>query len=161
MKPWLLYTLLLSAGPVAAQRPTAEAAQPVGGFWPVGAGGAITFTAPAAQGQAAPLAQAEHVRAWLTRTCVRWDELQTGRDSVQAYRGQLSGAHPGVVLTFALRLARRPAGWVYRLGTCQVGAPTGQGLVQWLPLQRVLRDADFQPDVQAFAQQLQRALPTL
>ncbi len=70
-------------------------------------------------------------------------------------------AHAGVVLTFVVRLTRPPAGWQYQLLAFQVGAPTGEGLVQYVPLQQVIDDADYRPDVTSFQQQLQRALPTL
>lgn len=162
VRPVLFGLLLLSARPALAQRPVAEMRSPAGGFWAVDYRGLVGFTGPAARPQVGPLAQAEHVRAWLTRTCgTSWQEQQTGQDSVQVYRGQLTGKHVGTILTFTLRLARQPGGWVYRLGSCQVGAPTGEGQVQWLPLHRVLGEVDFQADVQAFQRQLQGTLPSL
>ena len=162
MKAWL-FPLLLSAAPAAAQRPTAEAARPAASFWPLNAQtGAVTFTGLVAHPMAPALQQAEHLRAWLTSTCsTTWDELQP-TDSTQLYRGQLRGVHPGVGLRFLVRLSRRPAGWHYQLVLFEVRSPTGQpDLVHWLPLHRLLNDADFRPDVADFQRQLQRALPSL
>lgn len=165
MKAWGFYFLLLAhAAPAAAQRPTAEAARPAGGFWPLDARtGTVVFAAPVAHPTAPALTQAEHLRAWLTQTCgPAWSELQSGAaDSAQLYQGQLRGVHAGVVLTFALRVSRQPTGWQYRLFACQVSSPTTAGITHWLPLHRLLEDADFRPDVRRFQQQLQRALPGL
>jgi hypothetical protein len=107
------------------------------------------------------LVQAEHLRAWLTSTCSTWAELQTQTDSTQLYQGQLRGVHAGVALRFAVQVRRQPMGWRYTLLGFRVGAPTGAGLVQWVPLQRVLDDRDYQVDVSSFQLQLQRALSTL
>lgn len=161
MKAWLCCFLLL-AGPAAAQRPTAEAARPAVAFWQFDAPtGTVAFTAPTACPTATALQQAEHLRAWLTRTCSTWAELAADVDSTQHYRGQLAGVHAGVTLTFAVRVSRGPAGWQYRLFACQVSSPTGAGLVHWLPLHRLLDDPDFRPDVLSFQQQLRQALPRL
>jgi hypothetical protein len=161
--PYLWLLLLASAAPAAAQRPTAEAARPAVSFWPLDAQtGTVAFVAPTRQPTAPALRQAEHARAWLTSTCGKaWSELQTAADSTQLYQGRLQGIHPGVVLNFALRVNRQPAGWQYRLFACQVSSPTNAGITHWLPLHRLLKDSDFRPDVRSFQQQLQRALPGL
>lgn len=160
---WLrLLAGLLLGLPALAQRPTAEAAPAAAIFWPLDAAtGTVLFTNPTAQPLASGLRQAEHLRAWLTTLCSEWQELQTRADSTQLYRGQLRGVHAGVVLTFAVRLGRPPVGWQYQLLAFEVGAPTGEGRVQFVPLQRVLTDADYRPDVASFQRQLQRALPKL
>ncbi|RZJ94627.1 MAG: hypothetical protein EOO60_02645 [Hymenobacter sp.] len=106
--------------------------------------------------------QPEHLRTWLTSTCVTWTELQTQADSTQLYRGQLRGVHAGVALRFAVQIRRQPTGWQYTLLAFQVRLPTGDpNLAHWLPLRGLLDDPDFQPDVASFQQQLQRALPSL
>ena len=155
--------LLLLAGPAFAQRPTAEAARPITPFWQVDAHtGAVAFTGSVVQPTAPALAQAEHVRAWLTRTCSTWTELQTSADSAQLYQAQVRGVHAGVDLRFLVRLSRRPAGWHYQLVLFEVRSPTGRpDVVHWLPLQRLLVDPDFRPDVASFQRQLQQALPKL
>jgi hypothetical protein len=159
----VLFFLLLTAGPVAAQRPTAEPARLATSFWPLDAvTGTVVFTGPTRQPLAPALVQAEYLRAWLTSTCSTWAELPSQVDSTQYYRGQLRGVHEGVALSFAVRVSRRPlVGWQYMLLGFRVGAPTGEGLVQWAPLQRVLEDRDYQLDLRSFQQQLQRALPSL
>ncbi|MGI4872856.1 MAG: hypothetical protein ACRYFX_16985 [Janthinobacterium lividum] len=159
----LLWGVLLLATPAAAQRPTAEAARPAGAFWPTNARtGVVAFTGPLRQPTAPALAQAEHLRAWLTSTCTTWSEVQTSADSAQLYRGQLAGVHEGVGLRFLVRLSRRASGWRYQLLLFDVRSPTGQpGLVHWLPLHRLLNDPDFRPDVADFQRQLQQALPGL
>lgn len=158
----LLAGLLLTSPCAWAQRPTAEAAPLAASFWPLEvATGTVCFTGPTAQPGVSGLRQAEHLRVWLTRTCPVWNELQTKADSSQLYRGQLRGAHAGVVLTFVVRLTRPAAGWQYQLLAFQVGAPTGEELLQYVPLRRVLDDADYRSDVTSFQQQLQRALPSL
>ena len=53
----------------------------------------------------------------------------------------------------------RPTGLYSRLASFRVGAPTGQGLVQWSPLHRLFDEVDFRPELTSF--QLQRALPAL
>lgn len=162
MKGWLLW-LLLAAGPVHAQRPTAEAARAPVSFWPLEARtGTVVFTAPTIRPAASALWQAEHVRDWLTQLCgTSWGEQQAGTDSVQLYQGQLQGVHAGVALRFAVRLKRKAAGWHYQLGACEVRSPTGTEVVHWLPLHRLLDDPDFRPDVKYFQQRLQLALPSL
>lgn len=162
MKPWLPIALLL-ASPAAAQRPTAEAARAPAPFWPIDAvTGTVVFRGPTARPLAPALAQAEHLRAWLTGTCSTWSELQAQADSTQLYQGQLRGVHAGVVLRFAVQVRQQRAGWQYVLLAFQVRSPTGDPkLVHWLPLQRLLDDADFRPAVANFQQQLQGALPTL
>jgi hypothetical protein len=161
VKVWFLF-LLLFASPAAAQRPTAEAAQSQVAFWPINhSTGTVVFTALTVRPLAPALAQAEHLRAWLTSTCSTWAELQTQADSTQLYQGQLRGVHAGVALRFAVQVRRQPTGWRYTLLGFRVGAPTGDGLVQWVPLQRVLDDQDYRVDVRSFQQQLQRALPAL
>jgi hypothetical protein len=108
------------------------------------------------------LVQAEHLRAWLTSTCSTWSEQQAQADSTQLYHGQLRGVHAGVVLRFAVQVRRQQSSWQYMLLAFQVRSPTGEpDLVHWLPLQRLLDDPDFRPDVASFQQQLQRALPML
>jgi hypothetical protein len=151
VKAWLPLFLLL-AGPVAAQRPTAEAAQPPAPFWPIDAAtGTVVFRSPTARPLAPALAQAEHLRAWLTGTCSTWGEQQAQADSTQLYQGQLRGVHAGVVLRFAVQVRRQRAGWQYTLLAFQVRSPTGEpGLAHWLPLQRLLDDPDFRPDVASF-----------
>jgi len=157
-----LLGLLASYLPAQAQRPTAEVASASGSFWPLEATtGAVRFTGPTGHPLAAGRRQAEHLRAWLTSTCPDWQEFQTLVDSTQLYQGQLRGVHPGVVLRFVGQLQRLPTGWHYQLLAFQVGAPTGEGLVQYVPLARVLADADYRADVASFQQQLQRALPQL
>ncbi|MVN78100.1 hypothetical protein GO988_17355 [Hymenobacter sp. HMF4947] len=158
-----LVPLLLLATPAFAQRPTAEAAPPAVSFWPLDAAtGTVVFTAPTARPRVPALGQAEHLRAWLSSTCADWTELPSQADSTQFYRGQLRGVHAGVLLNFAVRVSRRPlVGWQYMLLGFRVGAPTGAGLVQWVPLHRVLDDRDYQSDLTSFQQQLQRALPGL
>ena len=158
-----LFCLLLLTSPAAAQRPVAEAARPVSPFWPINyPTGTVVFTAPTARPQASALVQAEHLRAWLASTCSTWDELQTQADSTQLYRGRLLGMHAGVALRFAVQVRRERAGWQYILLAFQVRSPTGNpDLVHWLPLEKLLDDRDFRPDVASFQQQLQRALPTL
>lgn len=122
----------------------------------------MVFNGPTAHPLAPGLAQAEHLRAWLTSTCATWTELQTQADSTQRYQGQLRGVHAGVALRFAVQLRRQAAGWQYTLLAFQVRSPTGDpNLVHWLPLHRRLDDPDFRPDVASFQQQLQRALPRL
>jgi hypothetical protein len=161
VKAWLLFLLLL-AGPAPAQRPTAEAAQPQVAFWPLNyPTGTVVFTGPTVRPLAPALTQAEHLRAWLTSTCSTWTELQTQTDSTQLYQGQLRGVHAGVALRFAVQVRRQRAGWQYTLLGFRVGAPTGAGLLQWVPLQRVLDDQDYRVDVGSFQQQLQQALPRL
>jgi len=162
MKGWLLW-VVLAAGPVHAQRPTAEAARAPVSFWPLDARtGTVVFTAPTRRPAASARWQAEHVRGWLTQLCgMSWDEQQAGADSVQLYQGQLRGVHPGVALRFTARLKRESAGWQYQLFTCEVRSPTGTQVVHWLPLHRLLDDPDFRPDVRSFQQQLQVALSTL
>jgi hypothetical protein len=161
MKGWFLL-LMLTTNLVLAQCPIAEVAQVSGNFWPLeSTTGAVHFTGPTAHPLAADLHQAEHLRAWLTSTCSAWTELQTQADSTQRYQGQLRGVHVGVVLRFAVRLQRQPSGWQYHLLAFQVGAPTGEGLVQYVPLAQVLADSDYRADVVSFQQQLQRALPQL
>jgi hypothetical protein len=162
VKPLYLLVLLL-ANPALAQRPTAEVARPVEGFWPVEASsGTVVFTAPTARPVAPARWQAEHLRTWLTQTCgTAWSEYQARVDSVLLYHGQLSGLHAGVGLRFVIRVSRQPAGWQYRLFACEVRSPTGTDVVHWLPLHRLLDDSDFRPDVLHFQQQLQRALPSL
>lgn len=156
------FCLLLPAGPAVAQRLTAEAARPTTSFWPLDVPtGTVVFTGRPAQPLAPALGQAQHLRAWLTSTCASWAEVASPGDSIQYYRGQLRGVHTGVVLRFTVRVSRPPTGWQYMLVGFRVGAPTGAGLVQWVPLHRLLNDPDFRPDVQRFQQQLQRALPTL
>jgi len=140
----------------------AEVTQVSGSFWPLEVTtGTVRFTGPTVHPLAAGLRQAEHLRAWLANTCAGWQELKTQADSTQRYQGQLRGVHAGVVLRFAVRLHRQPAGWQYYLLAFQVGAPTGEGLVQYVPLAQVLADADYRVDVASFQQQLQRALPQL
>lgn len=154
--------LLALALPAWAQRPTAEPARPTVGFWPLdAASGTVVFAGPAAHPGPTPLANAEHLRAWLTGAGATWSEYQSGNDSTLLFRGQLAGAHPGVVLAFAVRARLRTAGLYYRLALFEVGAPNGEGLVQWIPLHRLLDDPDFRPDVTHFQQQLQWALPGL
>jgi hypothetical protein len=87
--------------------------------------------------------------------------VQTQTDSTQLYQGELAGVHAGVTLRFVMQLRRQPAGWQYRLLAFRVRSPTRSEVVHWLPLQRLLDDADFRPDVQHFQQQLQQALPSL
>lgn len=160
----LLLGWLLVALPAAAQRPVAEAARPVVAFWPLDPRtGAVSFTGPMRQPAVPALVQAEHARAWLAGTCTGgWGEIQAGADSAQLYQGQLRGVHVGVGLRFALRLARRPAGWQYQLLGFEVRSPTGRpDVVHWLPLHRLLDDPDFRPDVLDFQQQLQKALDKL
>lgn len=162
MKAWLVLFLLL-AGPAAAQRPTAEPARPATSFWPINyPTGTVVFSGPTVHPLAPGLAQAEHLRTWLTSTCVTWAELQAQADSTQLYRGQLRGVHAGVALRFAVQVRWQRAGWQYTLLAFQVRSPTGgPDLVHWLPLRGLLDDPDFRPDVASFQQQLQRALPTL
>ena len=72
------------------------------------------------------------------------------------------GVHPGAVLNFAVRVSWRPlVSWQYQLLGFRVGAPTRAGLVQWVPLHRLLKDPAFRPDITSFHQQLQHALPSL
>ncbi|GAB3637267.1 hypothetical protein GCM10027422_28570 [Hymenobacter arcticus] len=162
MKAWLLLFLLI-AGPAAAQRPTAEPTRPTASFWPINyPTGTVVFSGPTAQPRAPGLAQAEHLRAWLTSTCSTWAELQVQADSTQLYQGYLRGLHAGVALRFAVQVRRQRAGWQYMLLAFQVRSPTGDpDLVHWLPLRGLLDDPDFRSDVASFQQQLQRALPGL
>jgi hypothetical protein len=61
-----------------------------------------------------------------------------------------------------MQVRREQTGWQYILLAFQVRSPTGNpDLVHWLPLERLLDDRDFRPDITNFQQQLQRALPTL
>ena len=70
--------------------------------------------------------------------------------------------HAGVALRFAVQVRRERAGWQYTLLAFRVRSPTGNpDLVHWLPLERLLDDRDFGPDITSFQQQLQRALPRL
>lgn len=159
-----LTVLLFMAQPMLAQRPTAERAAPAGNsFWPVDRPtGTVVFVGPTARPQASNRWQAEHLRTWLTQTCARWGEVQTQRDSTQLYQGELAGVHAGVALRFILQLRRLPlVGWQYQLLAFQVRSPTRTDVVHWLPLHRLLDDADFRPDVRHFQQLLQQALPTL
>ncbi|MVN78833.1 hypothetical protein GO988_21085 [Hymenobacter sp. HMF4947] len=158
-----LLPLLLLTGSAFAQRPTAEPVPQATDFWPLDAPtGTVVFRAPTARPRVPALRQAEHLRAWLSSTCADWKELPSQADSTQFYRGQLRGVHAGGLLSFAVRVCRRPlVGWQYMLLGFRVGAPTGAGSVQWVPLHRVLDDRDYQPDVSSFQQQLQRALPGL
>jgi hypothetical protein len=162
MRP-LTFLLLVAPFAAVAQRPTAEVAQPAESFWPLDARtGAVVFVAPMSRPSVPALAQAEHVRAWLSQACgTSWSELASGADSVQLYQGQLRGVHAGVELRFALRVNRHAGGWQYQLFACEVRSPTGSEVVHWLPLHRLLDDPDFRPDVLSFQQQLQRALPGL
>jgi hypothetical protein len=162
VKIWLPVFLLLAC-PAAAQRPTAEVAPPSSAFWPIDATtGTVVFRSPTAHPLAPALAQAEYLRAWLTSTCSTWGEQQAQADSTQLYQGQLRGVHAGVALRFAIQVHRQRAGWQYTLLAFQVRSPTGEPeLAHWLPLQRLLDDPDFRPDVASFQQQLQRALPAL
>jgi hypothetical protein len=140
VKVWFIF-LLLFASPAAAQRSTAEAAQPAAPFWPIDATtGTVVFRSPTAHSLAPALAQAEHLRAWLTSTCSTWGEQQAQADSTQLYQGQLHGVHAGVVLRFAVQVRRQRAGWQYTLLAFQVRSPTREpGLAHWLPLQRLQR----------------------
>ncbi|RZJ94889.1 MAG: hypothetical protein EOO60_01980 [Hymenobacter sp.] len=151
------------ASPAAAQRPTAEAAKPAVSFWPINyPTGTVVFTAPTARPLASALIQAECLRAWLTSICSTWTELQTQADSTQLYQGQLRGVHAGVALRFAVQVRREQTGWQYNLLAFRVRSPTGNpDLVHWLPLERLLDDRDFGPDIMSFRQQLQQALPRL
>ena len=162
MKAWLLL-LLLFAGPATAQRPLAEPTRLPVVSWPINyPTGTVVFTAPTVHPLAPALAQAEHLRAWLTSTCSDWDELRAQADSTQLYRGRLLGVHAGVALRFAVQVRRERTGWQYMLLAFQVRSPTGNpDLVHWLPLEKLLDDRDFRPDITSFQQQLQRALPTL
>ena len=159
----LVCSLLFTTSAALAQRPTAEVARLATSFWPLDARtGAVVFVAPVAQPTASALAQAEHLRIWLTKVCgTEWSELRAGAESAQLYRGQLLGVHAGVSLRFAVRLSRAPAGWQYQFFACEVRSPTGTDVVHWLPLHRLLDDPDFRPDVLSFQQQLQRALMEL
>jgi hypothetical protein len=148
-------------GSAIAQRATAEPARVATSFWPLDAVmGTVVFTW---QPLAHALVQAEHLRAWLISTCSMWTELTTSQaDSTQYYRGRLRGVHQDMALSFAIRVSRRQlVGWQYMLLGFRVGAPTGEGLVQWAPLQRVPEDRDDQVDLRSFQQQLQRTLPGL
>lgn len=158
-----LFCLLLLAVPAAAQRPTAEPAPPAVSFWPINyPTGTVVFSGPTVHPLAPGLAQAEHLRTWLTSACVMWTELPTQADSTQLYQGQFRGVHAGVALRFAVQVRRQRAGWQYTLLAFQVRSPTGDpDLVHWLPLHRLLDDPDFRPDVTSFQKQLQRALPML
>ena len=158
-----LLCLLLLARPAVAQRPVAEAARTVSSFWPINyPTGTVVFTAPTARPLASALVQAEYMRTWLASTCSDWDELRAQADSTQLYRGRLLGVHTGVALRFAVQVRRERTGWQYMLLAFQVRSPTGNpGLVHWLPLEKLLDDRDFRPDIISFQQQLQRALPTL
>lgn len=162
MKCWLLL-LLVTISPAVAQRPTAEAANPAVSFWPINYPTCtVVFTAPTVRPLASALVQAEHLRIWLTTTCSTWTELQTQVDSTQLYQGQLRGVHAGVALRFAVQVRRERAGWQYVLLAFRVRSPTGNpDLVHWLPLERLLDDRDFGPDITSFQQQLQLALPSL
>ena len=160
-----LVALLSSvASPALAQRPTAELARPTtSSFWPIdGPTGTVVFRGPTAHPAAPTLWQAEHLRAWLSAMGAQWAELQASADSTQLYQAQLVGVHAGVALRFAVRV-RRPTGqgWQYELLAFQVRSPTRSEVVHWLPLQRLLDDVDFWPDVLHFQQLLQRALPSL
>lgn len=159
----LLLCLLLLAVPANAQRPTAEPARPPASFWPINyPTGTVVFSGPTLHPLAPSLVQAEHLRAWLTSTCVTWTELQTQADSTQLYRGQLRGVHAGVALRFAMQVRWQRTGWQYTLLAFQVRSPNGNpSVVHWLPLRGLLDDPDFRPDVVSFQQQLQRALPML
>jgi hypothetical protein len=151
VKVWFLF-LFLFAGPAAAKRPTAEVAHSPVAFWPINyPTGTVVFSSPTVHPLVPALAQAEHLRTWLTSTCSTWAELQTQADATQLYQGQLRGVHAGVALRFAVQVRRPPVGWRYTLLGFRVGAPTGAGLVQWVPLQRVLEDRDYQVDVRAFS----------
>ncbi|NML67942.1 hypothetical protein HHL22_22305 [Hymenobacter sp. RP-2-7] len=159
---WLLGLLL--ASPALAQRPTAEQAPPAASpIWPLDQPtGTVVFRGPTRRPATPALWQAEHLRAWLSRTCPKWVEWQTQADSTQLYQGELAGRHTGVALRFAGQVRRQPAGWQYQLLTFRVRSPTRQvDVVHWLPLQRLLDDADFRPDVQHVQRQLQQALPSL
>ena len=162
MKRWLLLFLFLSYS-ASAQLPTAEAAKPAVLFWPINyPTGTVVFTAPTARPLASALVQAEYMRTWLASTCSDWDELRAQADSTQLYRGRLLGVHAGVALRFAVQVRRERTGWQYMLLAFQVRSPTGNpDLVHWLPLEKLLDDRDFRPDIISFQQQLQRALPTL
>lgn len=166
MKRLLLSWLpgLLLASPALAQRPTAELAQTgASAFWPLDRStGTVVFRGPTRRPVAPARWQAEHLRGWLSKTCAKWAELQTQLDSTQLYQGELAGVHAGVALRFAVQVRRQPAGWHYQLLAFQVRSPTGHAeVVHWLPLQRLLEDADFRADISSFQQQLQRALPDL
>lgn len=157
-----LTLLLLATSTAFAQRPTAEAATLAVPFWPINyPTGTVVFTGSTLHPLAPALAQAEHLRAWLNSTCSTWVELQTQADSTQLYQGQLRGVHTGVALRFAVQVRRQRVGWQYNLLAFQVRSPTGEAVVHWLPLHRLLDDQDFEPDITSFQQQLQRALPKL
>lgn len=162
MKAWLPIFLLL-ATTAAAQRPTAEAARVPTPFWSTDATtGTVVFRSSGVRPLVPVLAQAEHLRSWLTSTCSTWTELNSQADSTQLYQGQLPGVHTGVALRFTMQVRQQRAGWEYILLAFQVRSPTGDpDLVHWLPLHRLLTDPDFRPDVASFQQQLQQALPML
>jgi len=162
MKLVLLSWLL--ASPALAQRPTAERARPAASaFWPIDrVTGTVVFGGLTARPAAPAWWQAEHLRSWLGSTCPKWGELQTQVDSRQLYQGELAGVHAGVALRFAVQVRRQATGWQYQLLAFQVRSPTRlPQVVHWLPLQRLLDDVDFGPDVRSFQVQLQRALPSL
>ena len=154
--------LLLLTFPAVAQRPTVEATHPAVSFWSFDARtGTVMFAGITAQPQPTLDQQAAHLRGWLSSTCASWEEWQSGTDSTLLFQGQLAGVHPGVVLAFTLRASGPPPRLHYRLFNFRVGAPTGQGLMQWSPLHRLFAEVDFQPDIARFQQQLQRALAGL
>lgn len=133
-----LSLLLAMVLPVQAQRPTAAPPRAPISFWPLdAASGTVVFAGPAAHPGPTLLANAEHLRAWLTGAGVTWSEYQSGNDSTLLFRGQLAGAHPGVVLAFALRARLRTTGFYYRLALFEVAAPNGEGFMHWMPLRIV------------------------
>lgn len=98
----------------------------------------------------------------MASTCkgLKWWEEKTSTDSTQFYKGLMRGVHQGVGLGFEVHMRHRPSGWQYVLTDCLVRSPTGDPkLAHWLPLERLLKTADFQADVDNF-QQLQQALPS-
>ena len=74
------------------------------------------------------------------------------------FRASMRSLARGVELQFTLRTVVHLRGYRYQVANLEIGAPTQGGLVQWLPLHRVLNNPDFRPEVDEFRTRLALAL---
>jgi hypothetical protein len=159
---WFVGALILLAAPAQAQRPTAEYLPSPTAFWPVDpATGTVIFAGHSHQRGERPEESAQYVREWLTASFSRWEEWKSANPSTLLFVAYLRGQHPGVELRCQLVARLEREGFRYSLTQFTVGAPTGEGRMQWQRLDRLLDDTDFRPDIVHFQQGLQHALPNL
>jgi hypothetical protein len=158
----ILVGILLWAMPTSAvaQRPTAEPVHQASPFWPIDAAtGRVEIKGISPFKGQGPDEVAQHVRSWLTVNTSSWEEWAGGGKEQLRFVAYLEGVHPGVVLRFVLTVTI--TGKKSCLSRFEVGAPTGEGRLQWSDLHRLLDDPDFRPDVRQFQARLQQALPSL